>query len=157
MSTMNVAPGRAMKGPYQGAPSHEIASISPDAWTAPFWSAAREHRLVAARCTECATFQVPPTGFCPTCRARSVEWVELSGEATVYSFTVVRHAVVPSEVGTVPYVIAVVTLADADNAKLMTNVVDCDVDSVAIGQRVTVAWDDIDDEVTIPRFTPVVG
>ncbi|MCU1395532.1 MAG: ditFa [Ilumatobacteraceae bacterium] len=141
-------------GPYRGAPSRAIAGISPDAWTAPFWTAALEHRLVAARCTECATFQVPPTGFCPKCRARSIEWVQLSGLATIYSFTVVRHAVVAQLAETVPYVIGVVKLDGADDSKLMTNIVDCDPDTVRIGQSVHVVWDDIDAEVTIPRFAP---
>ena len=143
-----------MRGPYQGAASHAVATIHPDAWTAPFWAAARRHQLVAARCTGCGRFQVPPTGFCPGCRSRSVEWIELSGQATVYTFTVVRHPVVPSEIDTVPYVIGVVCLPDAGNAKLMTNIVDCDPDTVAIGQHVEVVWDDVDPEVTIPRFRP---
>jgi uncharacterized OB-fold protein len=36
---------------------------------------------------------------------------------------------------------------------MIANVVECDPESVEIGKQVTVVWDDVDDEVTIPRFT----
>ncbi len=50
-----------------------------------------EDRLVAPRCTNCGTFRLPPPPFCFVCQHRDVEWVELPGTGTVYSFTVVRH------------------------------------------------------------------
>ena len=69
-----------------------IVSLHADRWTAPFWEAARGHRLVAPRCMTCGAFRLPPAPFCWRCRAQDVEWVELSGRGTVYSFTVTRQA-----------------------------------------------------------------
>ncbi|MBT5665114.1 MAG: hypothetical protein HOJ06_07225, partial [Rhodospirillaceae bacterium] len=38
---------------------------------------------------------------------------------------------------------------------MMTNIVECDPESVKIGMAVTVVFDDVTDEVTLPKFKPV--
>jgi uncharacterized OB-fold protein len=131
----------------------KIHALGPDSWTAPYWEAARQHRLVVARCDHCGRFRSPPTPFCAACRQQAVTYQEVSGDATIFTFSIVRHAVIPALKEHVPYVIAIVELADAGGVRLMTNIVTDDPDSVRIGQPVRVAWDDFDDE-TIPRFVP---
>ena len=84
-----------------------------------------------------------------------MEWVDLSGLATLYTYTVVRHPVVPALAETVPYVIAVVKLSDAGEAKLVTNIIDCTVDDLSIGQKLEVVWTEHSPDVTIPRFRPL--
>jgi uncharacterized OB-fold protein len=64
--------------------------ITTDPHTEPFWQAAAENRLAAPRCGRCGTFRLPPTPFCPTCQSVEVDWVDLSGRATVFSFSVVH-------------------------------------------------------------------
>jgi len=49
-----------------------------------------------------------------------------------------------------PYVVAVIDLDEG--ARMMTNIVTGDVEAVRIGQRVTVHYDDVTDEVTLPKF-----
>jgi hypothetical protein len=49
-----------------------------------------------------------------------------------------------------PYVVAVIDLDEG--ARMMTNIVTDDVEAVRIGQRVTVQYDDVTDEVTLPKF-----
>jgi uncharacterized OB-fold protein len=132
----------------------DLVDLHPDAWTRPFWEAAREHRLVAPRCLSCGSFRMPPGPYCHVCRTQSVEWIELSGDGTVFTFTVVRHALIPALVGAVPYVVSVVDLTDAPPARLVAALVDVDPESVCIGMPVTLVWDDIDDDQTVPRFTP---
>ncbi len=129
--------------------------LGPDASTQPFWDAAREHRLVVARCDHCGQFRSPPTPYCPTCLEQTLTYQEVSGDATIFTFSIVRHAVIPELGDHVPYVIAIVELAGAGGARLMTNIVTDDPGSLRIGQPVRVAWDDVDDETTIPRFVPV--
>lgn len=138
-----------------GAPTASIVAIGPDSWTQPFWDAANEHRLIVARCAQCGTYRMPPSPFCANCLSQDTEWVELSGRANLFTFTVVRHPVIPDLVDSVPYVIAVVSLSDADEVKLVTNIVDCDPDTLEIGQAVEVVWDKATDDVTVPRFRPV--
>ena len=136
----------------QNALPAQFAELAPDSWTMPFWSAAHEHCLVAPRCTNCATFRFPPGPFCHVCRQQDVDLVELSGEGTVYTFTVARHPVVPELREHVPYVIAVVEPDGAPGVRMIVNVVESDPEAVAVGSRVAVFWDDVADDVTIPRF-----
>jgi uncharacterized protein len=132
----------------------ELAQVSPDAWTQHFWDAAREHRLVAPRCAVCGKFRMPPTAFCWNCRSRETEWVELPGTGTVYTFTVARHALTAAAREAVPYVIAVISLDDAGGARLISNVVGVAPEEVVIGLPVEVAYDDVSDQLTVPRFRP---
>ena len=131
-----------------------MAYLSPDVWTEPFWTAASEHRLVAPKCTSCGEFRMPPAPFCWSCRGQDVEWVELPGRGTVYTFTVTRQALIPQLKGSVPYVVAVVDLEGAPGARLVGNIVDVDPDTVCVGMAVTVTWDDLDEHTTIPRWSP---
>jgi uncharacterized OB-fold protein len=131
-----------------------LSRISPDEWTRPFWDAAREHRLVAARCGECGAFRMPPTALCWRCRSRAIEWVDLPGTGTVYTFTVARHPLTPEARHAVPYVIAVVALDSAEGARLITNVVGIAPEEVAIDMAVEVVFDDVTEDTTVPRFRP---
>jgi hypothetical protein len=135
-------------------PPATLVNLSPDRFTEPFWKAAAERRLVAARCEECGTLRMPPSPFCHRCRSQRVGWVELSGDGTVYSFTVVRRALIPQLEESIPYVVAVIELEGAAGVRLVSNVVDVEPDEVRIGMRVRVAWDDVRDGVVIPRFRP---
>jgi uncharacterized protein len=68
----------------------EYVRIAVNKDTEPFWAAVQQRRLVAPQCADCQTFRPPPTPFCPNCRSKAVNWVELSGRAIVYSFAVVH-------------------------------------------------------------------
>ena len=142
---MTASPGTSFALP-------EIAALNPDTWTAPFWEAALEHRLVAPRCTACNAFRLPPAPFCWRCRKQEAEWVELTGEGTVYTFTITRRALIPQLEGCIPYVVVVVDLDGAPGARLIGNLLGSDPDTVHIGMRVRVQWDDVTDDTTIPRF-----
>ncbi len=122
-----------------------------------FWDAAREDRLVAPRCTNCGTFRLPPSPFCFECQHRDVEWVDLPGTGTVYSFTVVRHPLSPMLAPAVPYASGIVELdgTQGAGARMLANIVDCDVDALRIGDRVEIVWEHVNDEMSVHRFRPV--
>lgn len=136
-----------------GAPPAELAVLTPDSWTEPFWVAAADHRLVVPRCTSCGTFRMPPSPFCYVCQSQEVDWVEHTGEGRVYSYTVIHHAVVALMRDALPYVVVVVELPDAGGVRLVSNLVDCDTTAVAVGMPVRVVWDDVSEGVAVPRFT----
>jgi uncharacterized OB-fold protein len=141
-------------GRVPGALPEWLAEVEPDGLTAPFWSAAREHRLVCQRCQECGTFRMPPAPLCHVCGSFAADFEDLSGSATVYSYTVVHHVGIPGLADSAPYVVAVVALDDAPGARLVTNVVGCSPADVTVGMAVRVVWDDVSDTATIPRFAP---
>ncbi len=128
-----------------------------DATTQPFWDAAREDRLVMPRCTECGTFRLPPSPYCFACRHQETEWVELPGTGVVYSFTVVRHPLHPGLADACPYATGVVEVdgTQGAGARMLVNFIECDVDTLAIGERVEIVWEHLDDEMSVPRFRPV--
>jgi len=125
--------------------------------TQPFWDAAKHDRLVAPRCTSCRTFRLPPSPFCYQCQSRDVEWVDLQGTGTIYSFTVVRHPLHPDLADACPYVSGVVELdgTQGAGARMLVNIIGVDPDAVRIGDRVEIVWEHVNDEMTTPRFRPV--
>jgi uncharacterized OB-fold protein len=130
----------------------DVIHLTPNVWTQPFWDAAAQHRLVVPRCTACGTFRFPPGPFCWRCRAQDVEWVQHDGNGTVYSFTVVRHGVIPEVREVLPVVAAVVELPGTDGCRVVSNVVDCDPAVVTIGAPVTLDWYDVRAGTSIPVF-----
>lgn len=122
----------------------------PDPDTAEFWRAARGHELRLPRCGRCACLAYPPGPRCPRCRTLLTDWVTLSGQGTLHSWTVVHAPLVPGLA--VPYVLGEVELAEQPDLVLVTELVDADPRTLALGLPVTVTWLDLDDEVTVPQF-----
>ena len=117
----------------------------------PYWRGAAEGRLRLLRCDRCATVIWYPRPFCPECSSTAATWCDASGDGTVYSFTITRKGQgAYREAG--PYVLAYVELDEGP--RMLTNVVGCPVDDVAVGQRVAVVFDDTGDNTALPRFRP---
>jgi uncharacterized OB-fold protein len=95
----------------------------------PFFDAATEGKLALKKCGACGQAHHYPRAICPFCASDRTEWITASGRGTIYSYSVMRR--VP-----VPYAIGYVTLEEG--VTMMTNIVDCDLDAIRIGQRVKV-------------------
>lgn len=118
----------------------------------PFWAAARDDRLVLQHCPRCDRIQHFPRPWCTECLNDALDSVDASGLGTVYSFTVVRRNPNPAFAARVPYVVALVDLDEG--VRVMSNVVDCDPDTMQVGQRVQVCFEAIDDSDSVPLFRP---
>ena len=136
----------------QGVPPTEIIDIMRNVWTEPYWRATAEHRLVLPRCVSCREFRFPPTPFCPSCSSQEIEWVEHDGRGTIYSYTVVRHAVIPDVAAALPFVAAVVELPGTNGCRVIGNIVGCEPDAVRIGLGVSIDWYDVREGETVPVF-----
>ncbi|MDR3389636.1 MAG: OB-fold domain-containing protein [Rudaea sp.] len=119
--------------------------------TAPFWSGGAEGKLLIERCNTCHYLIHPPTGFCPQCESRDTAPHAVSGRAIVTSCTVNYKQWMPGL--PVPYVLALVSLEEQDDVRLATNIVDCDPESVTIGMKVTVHFEQSQD-LWVPLFAP---
>ena len=142
----------------QGVFPSILTAAHADDSTRPFWDAAVEDRLVAPRCTNCGTFRLPPPPFCFVCQHRDVEWVELPGTGTVYSFTVVRHPLAKMlQRRRCPTPSGIVELdgTQGAGARMIVNIIDCDVETLKIGDRVEIVWEHVSDDMSVPRFRPV--
>ena len=136
----------------RGVPPVDIIGLSTSPATEPFWQAAGEHRLVVPRCTSCGTFRFPPSPFCFHCRAQEVEWIDHDGAGEIYSFTVIRHAVIREVADALPFVAAVVELPGTGGCRVVGNVVDRDPAEVRIGLPVTLDWYDVRPGESVPVF-----
>jgi uncharacterized OB-fold protein len=121
----------------------------PDAESAPYWAATVEGRLVIQRCVACGHTQLYARPHCLVCR-RPVEWREASGRGTVYSFTVIRQNPSRSFRHLLPFVVALVDLEEGP--RVMTNVVGCAPDEVAIGATVQVKFEPVSEAASLPLF-----
>lgn len=121
-----------------------------DPGSAPFWGAAREHRLSIPLCLDCGLYHFYPRELCPHCHSGNLEWRDVSGRGTIYTFTIARRPAGPAYADDVPYIIALIDLAEGP--RMMTNVIAPDVEAVRIGDAVEVVFDDVTDEVTLPKF-----
>ncbi len=125
---------------------------TPDESTKAFWDAAIEEKLLIKRCGACGRAHYYPRPFCPYCWSEDVSWVEASGKATLYTWSVVYHNDLPPFVERVPYVAAVVDLEEGP--RMMTNVVACETDHLHVGMDLEVAFQQVAEGVTIPVFRP---
>jgi hypothetical protein len=114
--------------------------------TAPFWQAANEERLILRRCKTTGKAFHPPRTFSPFTGLAQTDWIEASGKGIVYSFSV------SSRRGP-PHCIAYVTLEEGPT--LLSNLIDCDPEAVAIGQAVRVVFIASASGQRVPMFTPV--
>ena len=128
----------------------DLPTIEPE--TQPFWDGAAQERLVIQRCGACGLWQYYPRPFCKTCWSEDVSWEEASGAAELYTYSIVRRNDLPPFGERVPYVPAIVQLEEGP--RMMTEVVDADLESLQIGADLVVDFADIDDELKRPVFRP---
>jgi uncharacterized OB-fold protein len=74
----------------------------------------------------------------------------VSGDGTVYTYTVVRHPTHFAFADKVPYVLAIVELAEGP--RLVTALVGAAPEEVRVGQPVRVVFREVADGVTLPYF-----
>ena len=122
--------------------------------TEPFWTGGAEGELRFLRCQACGYFVHPPGPVCPQDLSRELEWEAVSGRATVHTFTVNHQPWYPGL--DPPYVVAIVTMEEQDDLRLMTNIVGCPPEAVNVGMAVQVTFEQYDD-VWLPFFQPAAG
>ncbi len=123
---------------------------SPQPGTKPFWDGCKRHQLLLQKCGQCGTHQFYPRVICTSCSANSLDWVESSGNGTVVTWTIVRHAVSEAYADDVPYVIALIKLQEGPT--MMSQIIECDPESVHSGMPVIVSFQDWTDDVSMPVF-----
>ncbi|QLL09124.1 Zn-ribbon domain-containing OB-fold protein [Mycobacterium vicinigordonae] len=126
-----------------------------------FWTGGGRGELLVHRCHACRHFFHPPAPVCWRCRSRNVAPEPISGRAKVAAHTVNRQPWIRGFEP--PYVVAMVELDDEPDVRLITNIVDVDVDGVYIGMPVEVFFEEwpvsgaSESRVWLPLFRPVGG
>lgn len=140
--------------------SASVDTPEPDAFTRPYWEAAAEGRLLLRRCAACGRAHHYPREFCPYCWSEEVDWEQASGRAVLYTWSVVHGNDLPPFRDRLPYVAAVVDLAEGP--RMMTALVDCDPLTLRAGQALHVTFATVEPEgrdgdapVAVPVFRPL--
>ncbi|UCH48713.1 MAG: Zn-ribbon domain-containing OB-fold protein [Betaproteobacteria bacterium] len=114
-----------------------------------YFQAAKEGVLLVGKCNDCSEYHFYPRLICPHCNSDRTDWVPAKGTGVIYSYSTMRRGV------RVPYTIAYVTLDEG--VSMMTNIIDCDPDSLKIGDKVKLVFKSAEDGTAIPMFTPAKG
>ncbi|MSO92510.1 MAG: Zn-ribbon domain-containing OB-fold protein [Rhodospirillales bacterium] len=115
-----------------------------------FWRACKKEMLTAQRCADCGRLQFYPRRYCTSCLSERLEWSTLSGRGKVYSHSTVFRALSPAFQKDIPYIVAVVELAEG--LRMMTQIVECAPEAVFVGMPVEVTFDHVSDEIALPKF-----
>ncbi len=119
----------------------------------PFWKATEEKKLVLQYSPETQKYyHYPREAVVVSPKTGEVEWREASGRGEVYAFSIMRKPGNPGMAANVPYVVALVTLEEG--VRMMTNVVNCPVESVKVGMKVKVTWEELPKGRHLPVFEP---
>ena len=121
---------------------------------AQFWSALRdgELRIVTIDALDrsaCGGTHVRSTAEIGALLIRRT-WVVAAGTGEVWSFTVIHPPTLPAFADRTPYGAVVVRLDEG--VFLVTNLVDCPVEQLAVGARVELAITAVDDGLDLPLF-----
>lgn len=117
-----------------------------------FWEGAKRHELMIPRCRLCNRLFFYPMEHCPNCLRDEVDWVRVSGNGWLYSFTEVYQPAHPGFQADAPYLYVIVQLDEGP--RMLANLIDCPVDQAAIDMRVSVVFDDVTPEWTLVKFKP---
>jgi uncharacterized OB-fold protein len=117
-----------------------------------YWEGARRHQLVLQRCLACSAYRHDPRPMCPECHSLEFEWASVSGRGRVYSYAIVHQPLHPFWLDQMPYNVVLVELEEG--IRLISNLVDCANEEISIGMPVSVCFEDLSEEISLPMFRP---
>jgi uncharacterized OB-fold protein len=120
----------------------------------PYWEATRQKKLLIQYCRTAGKYQhFPRPVSIFTGRRRDVEWREVSGTGTVFSYTIAYRGPPPFH-GAEPYAVASVTLDVGIN--VIADMVNCTADQLKVGLKVKPYWHPLDNGEHLLMFQPDV-
>ncbi len=122
-----------------------------------FFESARRGRLAFPRCDGCGRFHWYPMPRCPHCRGSSITWTPVSSRGELFSYTRVQHAFDESRRGRLPYIVGMVTFAEAPGVRLITNIIGAEAEDLVIGQPVEAVFPAAGEEKPLVLFRPVAA
>ena len=127
--------------------------------TREFWAGAAREELVLPRCDACRRFVWYPDGPCRRCGATARTWTRVSGNARLFSWSVVHRAFIPQLANLVPFVTGLVAIAEDPGVRLCTFIVNCSPERLHVDMRVAAVFRPlrfagVAGTVTAPLFEP---
>jgi uncharacterized OB-fold protein len=131
----------------------------PEGLGAEFWEAVRSHELVVQRCNACRGWQWGPEFVCYQCHSFDLGYERVSGRGRIYSWERCWYPVHPALKDAVPYLVVLVELPDADNVRMVGNLLGDPMQDVIIGSEVEAVFEDHagDDPYTLVQWRVVAA
>jgi uncharacterized OB-fold protein len=121
--------------------------------TEPFWNALREHKIRIQYSPSSDRYVFYPRVLAPRTLADDLEWREISGEGTLYTFTVADRPTAPPWADSVPQLLAIVEWDEGP--RLSTEMVNVDPSELRVGMRVKPVFCDYpDNDITLLKYEP---
>ena len=116
-----------------------------------FWEKLKEGKVYATKCKKCCRLYYPPQGDCAHCLSSDIEWVELSKEAVLETYT---HALQrPAGFDQYePYIIAIARTNDG--ARVMGWLEGIKPEEVKVGMKLEMSTRKLSDGFLVKTFKP---
>ena len=120
----------------------------------PFWEGAKRGELLIHQCKDCGNKMFPPRWYCTNCMSENIDWIKVSGKGKVHTFSI-AYEYPPTRVAkflATPYVPVLIDLEEG--VRMVSVIVGCKPEDVKIDMDVEVEFEDIGEDVLLPRFKP---
>ncbi|BAV63657.1 Zn-ribbon domain-containing OB-fold protein [Sphingobium cloacae] len=134
------------------APATERPLPLPDPLSQPFWDAARAHRLCVQACLQCNHLAYPPEAACRKCGGSDLHFRDVSGRATLHSWTVLHDPPSPGFQDRLPVILAVVELEEQKGLLLSTNLIDAALETLRINLPLEAWFEDVGNDCALIQF-----
>lgn len=122
--------------------------------SAPFWDGLKSGRVTLPRCRSCGHWIFYPRRHCDACWSHDLEWQDVSGAGSLYTYTLTRIPTLPDFADEMPQALAVVELDQG--VRINTTLVGLAEDEIRVGMRLKPVFDQVGgDGTTLLRFTGV--
>ena len=118
----------------------------------PYWEATRQKKLMIQYCKTTGKYQhFPRPVSIFTGRRRDIEWREVSGKGTVFSYTIAHRGPPPFR-GAEPYAVVSVTLDVGVN--VIADMINCKAEELEVGMKVEPYWHSLGNGEHLLMFQP---
>ena len=125
---------------------------TPTGISAPYWNGLKEGRLTLPHCKSCGHWIFFPRRHCDKCWSQDLEWKEVKGTGTLYTYTLTRVPTLPDFADEMPQKMAVVELDEG--VRINTTLIGLDEAEIKVGMRVKPVFDTVkSDGTALLRFT----
>ncbi len=118
----------------------------------PYWQGLKQERLLIQRCNACQKFQWGAEWICHHCLSDDLAFTEVPAQGVIYSYERVWHPVHPALKDQGPYIVVLVELPEADQVRMVGNLLGDPERDVPIGAAVTGVYEhhaDVEEPFTL--------
>ena len=115
-----------------------------------FYEFCKDHELRFQRCFDCKAWRHMPRDSCEACGSFNWNWQPSSGNATLFTWTIVHRALHPAFADEIPYTVVVVEMEEG--VRLVSRLVDVSNEELELGLPLEAVFEEVTPEITLHKF-----